>query len=363
MFTNWVNAGGNLIAMRPDKQLASLLGLTDAGTTLAEGYMLVNTTAAPGAGIVGETMQYPRHGRPLHAHGATSIATLYQQRDDGDHEPGGDGRRSVGGNGGQAAAFTYDLARSVVYTRQGNPAWSGQERDGVAPIRSDDLFFGGAPGRLRRPEQGRHSAGRRAAAPAGQPDRVHERRPQAAAAVLVSPARGEGGRRHDRRRSRQQRNDRPFQHLQRGTARAGCSVDNWECVRATSYIYPEHADHERAGRRHSRRRASRSACTSRRAAELGLQQLHAGVARRGLRDAVGARSRRIVPGRCPPEDQPHALHRVERLRHASRRSRSPMASGSTRTTTTGRRRGSRSVPACSYRFRNADALRARATAR
>ena len=50
-------------------------------------------------------------------------------------------RRHV--SGGQAAAFTYDLAQSVVYTRQGNPAWSGQERDGIAPIRSDDLFFGG----------------------------------------------------------------------------------------------------------------------------------------------------------------------------------------------------------------------------
>ena len=34
--TGWVNGGGNLIAMRPDKQLAGLLGLTDAGTTLDE---------------------------------------------------------------------------------------------------------------------------------------------------------------------------------------------------------------------------------------------------------------------------------------------------------------------------------------
>ena len=54
--------------------------------------------------------------------------------------------RSVGANGGQAAAFTYDLARSVVYTRQGNPAWAGQERDGVTPIRPDDLFFGAKTG-------------------------------------------------------------------------------------------------------------------------------------------------------------------------------------------------------------------------
>ena len=51
--------------------------------------------------------------------------------------------RSIGSAGGQAAAFTYDLARSVIYTRQGNPAWVGQERDGLAPRRSDDLFFGG----------------------------------------------------------------------------------------------------------------------------------------------------------------------------------------------------------------------------
>ena len=55
--------------------------------------------------------------------------------------------RTVGS--GKAVAFTYDLARSVVYTRQGNPAWSGQERDGIAPIRSDDLFFGARTGDMQ----------------------------------------------------------------------------------------------------------------------------------------------------------------------------------------------------------------------
>ena len=58
--------------------------------------------------------------------------------------------RSVGSNGGHAAAFTYDLARSIVETRQGNPAWSGDERDssvgGNQLIRSDDLFFGAKAG-------------------------------------------------------------------------------------------------------------------------------------------------------------------------------------------------------------------------
>ena len=35
MFAAWVTAGGNLIAMRPDKKLAGLLGLTDAAATRA----------------------------------------------------------------------------------------------------------------------------------------------------------------------------------------------------------------------------------------------------------------------------------------------------------------------------------------
>ena len=39
--------------------------------------------------------------------------------------------------GGQAAAFTYDLARSVVYTRQGNPGvgGTGARRHAADPLR------------------------------------------------------------------------------------------------------------------------------------------------------------------------------------------------------------------------------------
>ena len=71
--------------------------------------------------------------------------------------------RQVGSNGGSAAAFSYDLARSVVYTRQGNPAWAGEDRDGIGPIRADDLFFGCKAGDPQPDwvdlEQGRDSAG------------------------------------------------------------------------------------------------------------------------------------------------------------------------------------------------------------
>jgi hypothetical protein len=130
--------------MRPDPDLASLLGLSPAGSPLSEGYMKVDTGSGPGAGIVGQTMQFHGTADRYTATDATTIATLYSGAATATSNPAVT-LRSVGPNGGQAAAFTYDLARSIVYTRQGNPAWAGQSRDGQAgPIRSDNLFFGGS---------------------------------------------------------------------------------------------------------------------------------------------------------------------------------------------------------------------------
>ncbi len=48
---------------------------------------------------------------------------------------------------GTATAFMDDLAKSVIYTRQGNPAWQEQNRDGssIDPgTRANDLFYGSA---------------------------------------------------------------------------------------------------------------------------------------------------------------------------------------------------------------------------
>ena len=77
MFSNWVTAGGNLIAMHPDKQLASLLGITDAATTLADAYIQINTSTAPGAGIVSQTMQFHGSADKYTLSGATAVAALY----------------------------------------------------------------------------------------------------------------------------------------------------------------------------------------------------------------------------------------------------------------------------------------------
>ena len=135
--TNWVNGGGNLIAMHPDKQLAGLLGLTALGTTRRNAYLQVNDRQRPRSGIVGQTIQFHGTADRYTLNGATRSRRSTRTRRTATANPAVT-LRSVGSNGGQAAAFTYDLARSVVYTRQGNPAWAGQERDGVVGIRPDD---------------------------------------------------------------------------------------------------------------------------------------------------------------------------------------------------------------------------------
>jgi hypothetical protein len=148
MLTTWVNNGGGLIAMHPDPQLATLLGLTSTGGTLSDGYLLIKTQAAPGKGIVGQTIQFHGSANLYSQGGATAIATLYS----GVSTPTTSPAVTLANAGaGQAAAFTYDLAKSVVMLRQGNPTWSGQDRDGyvdpeqlTTEIRANDLFYGNA---------------------------------------------------------------------------------------------------------------------------------------------------------------------------------------------------------------------------
>ena len=114
----------------------TLLGLTDAVSTRSNAYLQVNTASGPGVGITAQTIQYHGAADLYTLSGANSLATLYSTATSSTVNPAVT-LRSVSANGGQAAAFTYDLARSIVYTRQGNPAWAGQDRDGQEPCAAE----------------------------------------------------------------------------------------------------------------------------------------------------------------------------------------------------------------------------------
>jgi hypothetical protein len=241
MISTWVSGGGKLVALHPDKRLAPLLGLTDQGATLSNGYVKVDTSAGtPGAGIVGETMQYHGSADRYALNGATAVATLYSSATAATTSPAVT-LRSIGSDGGQAAAFTYDLARSVVYTRQGNPAWAGQERDAVFPIRPDDLFFGAKAGDSQADWVDLNKV---SIPQADEQQRLlvnllmgmaQDRKPLPrfwylprtlkAAVVMTGDDHAFGG-----------TAGRFDAYL--AASPQGCSVADWECVRSTSYVYP-----------------------------------------------------------------------------------------------------------------------------
>lgn len=239
LIKDYLHSGGKVIAMRPDKKLASLCGLIDAGSTLSNGYLLIDTSTGPGAGLVDETLQFHATADLYRSGGATTVATLYSTATTPKFCPAV-AMNQVGNNGGEAAAFTYDLARSVVYTRQGNPAWSGQERDGFPPIRSDDLFYGASASDPHSDWVDSHKL---------QIPQADEQQRLLANIIL--------------RMNEKKRPFPRFWYLPRGLAAAiimtgddhgvggtagrfnsfisksplGCSVQDWECIRGTSYIF------------------------------------------------------------------------------------------------------------------------------
>ena len=286
--------------MRPDKQLAGLLGLTDAGTHARRTPTCRSTPApAPGAGIVGQTMQFHGTADRYTLNGATSVATLYSNATTATANPAVT-LRSVGSDGGQAAAFTYDLARSVVYTRQGNPAWAGQERDGAGadPLRRPVLRA--KPGDVQPDWVDLNKV---AIPQADEQQRLlanlighDEPRPQAAAALLVPAARREGGRRDDRRRPRQRRHRAGASTVYKATARPAARSPTGSASAAPP-TSTRTRRHRRAGGGLSARRASRSALhVDHRTAPTGRRRR----SRRFYADSARRSSRAKFPSLPPP---------------------------------------------------------------
>ncbi len=142
LINTYYGAGGRLLAMRPDAQINTLFGLGSFTGTLDSAYLRVINSAivndeAPGLGITSETMQY--HGAASLYNilpGTVTVAQLYSDAATATAFPA-----VVSTPDGRAVAFTYDLARSVVLTRQGNPAYADADNDGDGLIRARDLFL------------------------------------------------------------------------------------------------------------------------------------------------------------------------------------------------------------------------------
>ena len=207
--TNWVNGGGNLIAMHPDKQLAGCSGLTRCrhdtrervpegrhGTRPGRGHRRAarsSTTAPPTA----TRSTAPRRVATLYSNATTATATPPSRCD-----------RSARAAARRPRSPTTSPAPSSTRARA-IPPGRGRSATASSGIRPDDLFYGAKTGDVQPDwldtEQDRDPAGRRAAAAARQPDHADGARQAAAAALLVPAARQQSGGRDERRRPRARR--------------------------------------------------------------------------------------------------------------------------------------------------------------
>lgn len=140
LFAAFVEGGGRLIAMRPDADLAPVVGLQLRPGTLTKAYLKISGAYAEGVAFPTLTLPYAGTAANYQLQpGAVTLADLYRGRSTTASAP-------AITRFGKTAAWSFDLARSVAYTRQGNPANAGLERDGIETIRTFDLFYKAASG-------------------------------------------------------------------------------------------------------------------------------------------------------------------------------------------------------------------------
>ncbi len=240
MFTDWVNAGRQLNC--------------DAAQFAARQFAWAYVNGGDAIGCL-YASRYVHSGRRRHSkpamqfhgiataytlNGASSVATLYTNPTTATSNPAVT-LRSIGTNGGHAAAFAYDLATSIVYTRQGNPAWSAQERDGfyAHPLQRQILWR-----RYEDPQTDWVDLDTLVSIPqADEQQRLFAKlilqmnltkkplprfwyfpRGKRAVVVMTGDDHGNGG-----------TGGRFNQQI--AASPSGCNVANWECVRSTSYMF------------------------------------------------------------------------------------------------------------------------------
>lgn len=140
MLFEFVRKGGNLISFRPDPALDQLFGITWRGGDIADGYIGIDTTSFEGKSLPGKKLQFHGIAGELSVNNVKTIATLFIEKTSANGFP------AVVSNNygkGHTIAFMYNLPKSIVYTRQGNPLFAGVEKDGIPGLRPMDLFTDG----------------------------------------------------------------------------------------------------------------------------------------------------------------------------------------------------------------------------
>jgi len=137
MFEAFLKGGGRLVGMKPDVRLDAVFGLERSEGTLSSGYIKTESSHPASEGINPSTLQTHDDANLFILAGAQVIAWLYSDRDTATENPA----IAINKYGeGLAVSFAFDLAKSIAYMRQGNPNHVNQDDDGLAGVRTVDMF-------------------------------------------------------------------------------------------------------------------------------------------------------------------------------------------------------------------------------
>jgi hypothetical protein len=137
LFADYTGRGGRLIAMRPAPELAQKFGVRVTGGAQEHGYVRVDSSHPVMQAAPSETLQFFGAADHYELEGAEQIASLSNMPSSTSWLPA---VTSINFGSGKACCWAFDLARSVVLARQGNPAWANEERDTRDGLRAQDMF-------------------------------------------------------------------------------------------------------------------------------------------------------------------------------------------------------------------------------
>jgi hypothetical protein len=136
---DFVSMGGKLIVMRPESVIRDLLGMGKLEGGLSNGYVFIDESYLKWEDVFEDSLQFHGGADLYQVDSWETIAWLTENPESSTRYPAVMSR-SIGE--GKVIAWAYDLAVSVVLTRQGNPDWADQDRDGREGIRAVDSFVG-----------------------------------------------------------------------------------------------------------------------------------------------------------------------------------------------------------------------------
>jgi hypothetical protein len=139
LLNEYVRGGGNLIALQPGKIHAQLFGIEKLSDKISSTHIAIDT-ASEGRLLTSKVIQIHVTAEGFSLINAKPVA-WFCSKTDSEYEYPAVVTNSFGK--GHTTAFLYDLPRNIAYTRQGNPALAGIEKDSIPGLRAMDMFTDG----------------------------------------------------------------------------------------------------------------------------------------------------------------------------------------------------------------------------